>query len=184
MMTSNPIQQLDDQAMALFKEDEFDQAAALFQQAAEKYQESGESNLAAEARNNQSVALLQAGNPEDALAAALGTETIFAAAGDIVRQAQALGNQAAAHEALHHLDQAASLYLQAAEIFKSSNEFEFYSLVMKNVSSIRMRQRKLLDSLFAMNQALSVKPKLTFRERIIRSLSNLAFRMFTRPPAI
>jgi tetratricopeptide (TPR) repeat protein len=183
-MTSTAIQQLAEQAMQLFKDDEFDQAAALFQQAAEKFQESGEANLAAEARNNQSVALLQAGNPQGALSAALGTEKIFSEAGDGVRQAQALGNQAAAHEALHHLDQAANLYLQAAEIFKSSNELDFFSLVMKNVSSIRMRQRKFLDSLFAMNQALSVKSRLTFRERIIRSLSNLAFRMFTRPPAI
>ena len=183
-MTSNAIHQLADQAMQLFKDDEFERAADLFQQAAEKYQESGEAILAAEARNNQSVALLQAGNPEGALTAALGTETIFAEAGDGVRQAQALGNQAAAHEALHHLDQAANLYLQAAEIFKTSNELEFFSLVMKNVSSIRMRQRKFLDSLFAINQALSVKSKLTFRERIIRSLSNLAFRMFNRPPAI
>ena len=62
-MTSTAIQQLAEQAMQLFKDDEFEQAAALFQQAAEKYQESGEANLAAEARNNQSVALLQAGNP-------------------------------------------------------------------------------------------------------------------------
>jgi tetratricopeptide (TPR) repeat protein len=183
-MTTNDIQNTTDQAMKLFREEEFDQAAVMFEQAAEMHQAAGDLTKAAEARNNQSVALLQAGNPELALAASLGTETIFQNAGDLVRQAQALGNQAAAHEALHQLEQAANLYLQAAVIFKSANEFEYFSLVMKNVSSIRMRQRKVLDSLFSMNQALSLKPKLTIREKLIQSLSNLAFKLFNRPPSI
>jgi len=183
-MTIPSPQQAADQAMKLFKDEEFEQAADLFQQAANQYQQSGEFLLAAEARNNQSVALLQAGKSEEALAAALGTETVFSEAGDSLRQAQALGNQAAAHQAMHHLDQAAELYLKASKIFKAANQLEFYTLVMKNVSSIRMSQRKFLDSLFAMNQALSVKTKLSLRERLIRFLSNLAFRMFNRPPSI
>jgi tetratricopeptide (TPR) repeat protein len=173
-----------DQAMKLFKADEFDQAALLFQQAAVEFEQAGQFSLAAEARNNQSVALLQAGKPDEALKAARGTEDIFSSTGDPLRQAQALGNQAAALQDLNQLGQAADLYLKAAEIFKSINQLDFFTLVMKNVSSIRMKQRRFLDSLFAMNQALSVKRNLTLRERLIRSLSNLAFRMFNRPPSI
>ncbi len=171
-----------EQAMQFFKDEEFELAAELFQQTAAEFTHTGDLVLAAEARNNQSVALLQAGKPAEALAAASGTEIVFKEAGDASRQAQSLGNQAAAQQALNHLPEAVDLFLQAAEIFKTSNELEFYSLVMKNISSIRMRQGKPMDSLFAMNQALNVKTHLSLRERIIRWLSNLAFRMFNRPP--
>lgn len=175
-------EKLIEQAMLLFKEEDFLQAANLFHQAAEEFLQSGDQLKAAEARNNQGVALLQAGKPAEALAALTGTDLVFKAAGDNSRQAQALGNQAAAHQSLGHLEQAAVLYLQSAEILKSIGQDEYYTLVMKNVSSIRMKQRRFLDSLFAMNQALSGKKKLTFQERMIKSLSNFAFRMFSRPP--
>ena len=66
--------------------------------------------LAAEMSNNESVALLQAGQPGRALEAARGTDALFASASDPKRQAMALGNQAAALDALGRSDEALETY--------------------------------------------------------------------------
>jgi len=174
--------QLSSQAMHLYQDEEFDQAASLFEQAAQAYQQAGNALKYAEEKNNQSVALLRAGNPGGAYLASRGTEEVFARANDPIRQAKALGNQAAALEAQKKLSEAISLYSQAADILKSNNEPDLASLLLKSVSSIRMRQGKMLESLMMMRQALSLKSHLTLREKLIKSLSDFAFKLLNRPP--
>ena len=71
-------------------------AAELFHQAAQAYILGRNGLLAAEMKNNASVAHLQAGDPQKALDAALDTDKVFEAAKDIKRWATAVGNQAAA----------------------------------------------------------------------------------------
>ena len=61
-------------------------SADLFSQAAQAYTSEQDELNAAEMKNNQSVALLQAGKEEEALQATEGTEDIFQNAGDIKRQ--------------------------------------------------------------------------------------------------
>ena len=75
-------------------------AAGLFSQAAQAYASTGNVLDAAEMRNNESVALLQAGNAGEALQAVEGTEQVFLQAGDLKRQGIAIGNRAAALEGL------------------------------------------------------------------------------------
>jgi len=173
--------QLSKQAMQLYNEEEFEQAASLFGQAAHAYQQAGNASKSAEEKNNQSVALLRAGKPSDAYLASRGTEEIFARAADPIRQAKALGNQAAALEAQKKLNEAISLYSQAAEILKSNNEPDLASLLLKSISSIRMRQGKMLESLMMMRQALGIKSHLNLREKLIKSLSDFAFKLINRP---
>lgn len=69
--------------------------------------------------NNCSVAYLKAGNAAAALEAVTGTDAIFAEKGDRLRQAMALGNQAAALEGLNQLDAAIGSYNQSAELLTS-----------------------------------------------------------------
>jgi tetratricopeptide (TPR) repeat protein len=69
---------------------------------------------AAEMKNNESVALLQAGKAKEALQATDGTEEVFQKAGDIKRQGIAVSNRAAALEGLKKWKEALAEYDRAA----------------------------------------------------------------------
>ena len=87
---------INDQGKEAFQQGNFEKAVALFEQAAEAHHKAENPLDAAEALNNLSVALLQLERAEEALQAADGTDRIFEEEGDVLRQAMALGNQAAA----------------------------------------------------------------------------------------
>jgi len=94
------IEQLKKEAERAYQSKDYLAAALAFNAAADGSSTLGDGIQAAEMHNNASVAYLQADQPEKALESALDTNQVFAEVGDSRRQAIALGNQAAAYEAL------------------------------------------------------------------------------------
>ncbi len=166
-MTPNP-DQLAEQGKQAFRKKNFDEAAELFNQAAEGYTSDRAGLMAAEMRNNMSVALLQAGKAEESLAAALDTDRVFAEAEDIKRQGMALGNQAAALEALNRYDEAIEKYDLAAQLFSRAGEGDLRSLVMKSSAAIKLKTGRVTDSAFKMMGSLEAKDHPSFFERILK----------------
>jgi tetratricopeptide (TPR) repeat protein len=160
--------QLAEQGKQAFKNKNFDEAAGLFSQAAEGYTLSGDSLMSAEMQNNVSVALLQAGKPKESLAAALDTDQVFAGAKDIKRQGMALGNQAAALEALNRYDEATEKYDLAAQLFDQAGEGDLRAMVMKSSAAIKLKRGKVTDSAFKMMGSLDAKDNPSFFERILK----------------
>ena len=115
-MTIEP-QKIAEQGIQAFSAKKFDQAASAFAEAASAYEALNDPLNVAEMKKNQSVALLQAWQAQAAYDAAAGTDEIFAQTGDVNRQAMALGNQAAALDALKKLDQALEAYERSAALF-------------------------------------------------------------------
>lgn len=162
-MTPEPAE-LSELGKKAFQDKKFGEAAELFKQAA-----GGSTGLvSAEMMNNASVALLQAGKPQEALDAALGTDEIFAGANDLKRQAMALGNQAAALEVLGRSDDAIAKYELSAELFGQAGEGDLRSMVMKSAAGIKLKTGKITDSAFKMMGSLDVKETPTLFERILR----------------
>jgi tetratricopeptide (TPR) repeat protein len=166
-MTPNP-DQLAEQGKQAFRKKNFDEAADLFNQAAEGYTSDRAGLMAAEMRNNMSVALLQAGRAQESLAAALDTDRIFAEIQDFKRQGMALGNQAAALEALNRYDEAIEKYDFAAQLFSQAGEGDLRSLVMKSSAAIKLKTGKVTDSAFKMMGSLEAKDHPSFFERILK----------------
>ena len=166
-MTLEPAQ-LSEQGKKAFENKKFDEAAELFRQAGEGYTLGRAGLMAAEMKNNMSVALLQAGRPQEALDAALGTDQIFESAKDIKRQGMAMGNQAAALEGLNRFDEAIAAYERSAELFAQAGEGDLRSMVMKSAAAIKLKTGKITDSAFKMMGSLDVKENLTFFERILK----------------
>ncbi|GAP15118.1 hypothetical protein LARV_02899 [Longilinea arvoryzae] len=158
------------QAQTAYEAEEFQQAARLFLDAAEAYKTSGDDILAAEAMNNQSVALLKAGDAKGALAAAEGTDQIFASVGDQRRQAMALGNVASALDDLKERERALDLYRQSAALFEKINEPDLRALVMQRISSIQMQQGKRIEAMATMQDGLAQKKNLSLADRILKGL--------------
>ncbi|MBI9046127.1 MAG: hypothetical protein JEZ06_16665 [Anaerolineaceae bacterium] len=158
----------------------FDKAAALFQEAQAEYEMAGDELNAAEMANNKSVALLQGGNPQKSYEAALGTDLIFKKHADILRQAMALGNQAAALEEMGDLQQALFLYQEASSLLKDSEHKEIRSIILKSISVLQIKTGDQLKSLASMQAALDESPKLNMRERILKKVLNTPFKMMKK----
>jgi len=176
----NAPQVLTGEAQTAYEAEEFQQAARLFQEAADAYYKSNNEVLAAEARNNQSVALLKAGDAQGALAAAEGTDLIFAAVGDQRRQAMALGNMAAALEDLKDRNRAVDLYQQSAVLFEKIGEADLRALVLQRISSIQMQQGKRVEALSTMQDGLAQKKSLSLADRILKGLLRIIGNMANR----
>lgn len=167
MPDNDPAKLVEDGKRA-FEQKQFDLASNLFQQAAEVYALNYDITLAAEAKNNLSVALLQAGKAKAALDAVIGTDEVFAVAKDLKRQAMALGNQAAALEALHRYDEAIAHYERAAEIFAYAGEGDLRAMVMQSAAALKLKKGKVAESAFKMMGALEAKEKPSLLDRILR----------------
>ena len=166
-MTTEPTK-LAEQGKQAFQEKKFEEAAELFQGASEKFSLAQDRLMAAEMKNNRSVALLQAGRAQEALDAVGNTNQLFAEAGEIRRAAMALGNEAAALDALHRYDEAIKKYERSADLFADAKDGDMRAMVLKSAAAIKLKTGKITDSAFKMMGSLDAKEKPSIFERIMR----------------
>ena len=95
---------------------------------------------------------------------------------DLRRQAFALGNRAAALEALGHLDDAAQDYENSANILKDIGEHELRADVLQSLSAIQLRTRKPLQALATMRAGIDNVEHPTLKQRLLKRLLNIPFR--------
>jgi tetratricopeptide (TPR) repeat protein len=150
-------------------------AADLFSQAAQAYDNVQDELNAAEMKNNQSVALLQAGKAEDALSATDGTEAIFQKAGDLKRQGIAVANRAAALERLKKYSEAMDEYNRAANFFEEAGEGDMHSIVRKATAEIFLKRGYIGNTQVDMLDSLRLVEKPTFTQRILKFLMRWGF---------
>jgi len=148
----------------------FDAAANLFAQAAQAYENIQDALNAAEMKNNQSVALLQAGKAKDALQVTDGTEEIFQQAGDLKRQAIAISNRAAALEGLKKLDDALAEYDRAASIFEQAGEGDMHSIVRKAAANLNLKRGHITASQMDVYDSMRLVEKPTLTQRFVKFL--------------
>jgi tetratricopeptide (TPR) repeat protein len=151
----------------------FAEAAGHFSQAAAAYAAEGDELNAAEMSNNQSVALLNHGQPQAALEAARGTDLVFARLGDRHRQGMALANQAAALEALDRLDEAIEIYERSAALLEEAGAGDTHAYVMKALAAIRLRRGKVSESAMDMLSYLNALEKPNFLQRLLKTILRL-----------
>lgn len=163
------------EAKECYSRKDYSQAADLYRKAAEVYKSQNDKVNAAEQMNNCSVACLQAGEPQSALEAAAGTDTVFSDIHDTVREALAKGNQAAALEDLHRDTEALDLYRKSADLLKTTDEKEYRSYVMKKISALQIRTGDKMDATVSMYGALQDKKNLTGKEKTLKKMLDTLF---------
>ena len=161
---------LEEEAKDLYKAGKFQQAAECFSQAAAFYLKEEEYLLAAEMRNNQSVALLKAKKPHLALDAVRGTDEIFHEAGDLLKEGMALANQATALKDLGENQKAIDDFNTAAKIFKNSGEQGMHLQTMQSISALKLKTRNIAGALFSMQEGLDELENPNLRQKLLRSL--------------
>src|SRR5579859_6863028 len=160
--------ELKEQGLAFFRKDQYPEAAERFAQSASAYEAQGDALQAAEARNNLGVVRLAQQDWAGALAAVEGTPQVFAAAGDRLRQAQAIA------------DQAAEGYEQAIDLFTELGEQETRASCWKALSGVQLKQDKKLQALASMQAGLALSPSLNAREKTLKGLLDKAISMIGR----
>lgn len=163
-----------------YEDEDYQNAAQQFEQAAQTYQAAGEKVLAAEMWNNCSVAHLKSGNARLALEVVKGSDQIFADAGDLQKQAMSLGNQAAALEGLHRFEEALDLYLQSNQILKEIGDQDFRPYVLQSIAGLQLRTGRQLDALVSSDIALGMKKKLSLQERFLKKLLEITKKLLNR----
>jgi tetratricopeptide (TPR) repeat protein len=179
-MTENKPASFEEEAKKLYRAGKFKQAADGFSQAAAFYLERDENLLAAEMRNNQSVALLKAKKPRLALEAVRGTDKTFHEAGDPLKQGMALANQATALQGLGEKQKAIADFTRAAEIFKDRGEKQMYLQTMQSISSLKMKNRNLVGALFSMQEGLDELDNPNLRQKLLRTLLRIPQNMIDK----
>jgi tetratricopeptide (TPR) repeat protein len=165
--------QLAEEGKRAFAAGRYAEAAIAFREASRGFSLGRDGLHAAEMDNNLSVTLLKDNQPQQALNVAAGTDEIFESAGDTIRQATALSNQAAALEALKRLDEALPLYERAAELFDQKGEKDMRSMVLKSIAAIRLKQGKLEAAGMEMLGSLGAVEKPNLLQRILRFILRL-----------
>ena len=164
------IDQLTNRAKQAYGAKKFKEAIDLFGQAADIYTTNGDILMAAEMKNNQSVALLQNGNAQASFDIAVGTDEVFAREGDKKRQGMALANQASALEALKKKKEALELYERSASLLAEAGENNLRADVMRSISAIKVGQGKFVDAVMSMQDGVIEIKEPTLKQRIIKKL--------------
>ena len=151
-------------------------AASLFSQAAQAYASVQDELNAAEMKNNESVALLQAGKAKEALQATDGTEAVFQRAGDLNRQGIAVSNRAAALEGLKKWNEALAEYDRAAVLFEEAGEGDMHSTVRKTAAGIHLKRGRVGDSQMDVLDSLRLVEKPSLSQRLMKFLMRIGIR--------
>lgn len=170
-------QQIAKEAQSAYKMGDYASAAQSYAAARQSYLAANDPLMAAEMANNLSVALLQAGDPQGAWQAVEGTAILFSQAGDRKRQALALGNQAAALEALQRPEEAEQAYWLSAEILKDLGETDLRLSVMQSISAMQLRSGRQLQAVATMQAGIENIEKPTPKQRLLKRLLNVPMKM-------
>jgi tetratricopeptide (TPR) repeat protein len=165
------------QGKKLFSQKKYLSAIEQFQFASDHFRSAKDWMMQAEMQNNLSVCHLMAGNAAAALKEAESTDKIFADGGDVRRQAMALGNQAAAQEALKHPDKALELYKKSNQFLKQVGDRELRAVVLKHISALQLKTGEKYQALASMNTALNEEPKPSVKEKWLKRLLGRIFRL-------
>lgn len=172
METMDPVV-LAEQGKQEYSSGKYAAAADLFSQAAQAYENMQDALNAAEMKNNQSVALLQAGSAKDALRVTDGTEEVFQKAGDLKRQGIAVGNRAAALEGLKKWEEALAEYERAASLLEQAGEGDLHSVVRKAAANLNLKRGKIAASQMDVYDSLRLVEKPTLTQRIMKFLMRI-----------
>ena len=89
----------------------------------------------------------------------------------------AIGNQAAALEALGRLEEAAANYERSAELLKGIGEDQLRATVMQSLSTLQLKMGRQLEALATMSAGLGGLKHPSPKQRIVKKLLQAPFKL-------
>lgn len=159
-------EQLKEEGLAFFRRGMHDEALSKFEAAAHAFAEEGNDLGRAEALNNIGVVQRVRNEWPAAEAALKEAAALFAQAGDDNRHGQALGNLGDYYAFRGDQEEAAHYYSDGAELLGRSGDGERQAQLLRALSLLRLRQRRLTESIFVMEQSLEARTRLNPFQRL------------------
>ena len=163
-------EQLAKEGKDLYEQEEYHEAAERFKQASIAYADGEDQVTAAEMDNNRSVSLLQAGEFQPALDAVGESDFIFESAGDVRRQAMAIGNRASALAKLGKKKEAQESFWEAARLLGDINESDLRASVLQSISKLQMSEGRFMEAISSMESGLENTQKLSLTKKLLKKL--------------
>lgn len=179
-MTPETSSDLENRAVAAFREGRLEDAIAGFAAARQAFLAKGNQVKEAEMASNLCVAFLQADQPQEALEVIKDVPTVLLDLGDMNRAAYAYGNLGSALEACGDHDLAEVAYRHAIDLFANLGDTEQHNYTLQALSRLQLRRGKPLEAVSTMQTGLDDEKNPRLLNRLLRRLLKLPFRLFGR----
>jgi len=163
--------------LAAYRAKDYPKAIGLFSAAKAAFLDMNNPLSAAEAANNLAMVLLMTGKYHEAWEQLVGTDKVFSDAEDRQKQAFAIGNQAAVLEKQGKKKEAIDYYQQSNQILKEIGDRENRYQVLAALSTLQLRSGDYLQAVASRYAALSLKPQLSAREKVLLALLKIPFKL-------
>ena len=168
---STSAEELKNQGVKLFQQQDYEAAARTFQQAQDAYNEAGQHDMSAEMLTNIGLVHRALGEHQQALDMMQQALNIFQELDDAKRTAMVLGNMGGVYSGLGDKEQAYKCYRQAADIFAEIGETKLHGETLVALGSLQMREGKFTAGAATYTAGLDELDSLSASQKIIKGLT-------------
>ena len=167
-------QELQEQGVKLFQQQDYEDAARIFRQAQDAYEAEDSIDMVAEMQVNIGLVHRALGENQQALDSIQEALHTFQELQDARRTAMVLGNLGGVYVALGDKEQAYNCFRQAADIFEELGEKKLYGETLVAMGDLQVRDGKVLAGAATYEVGLENLDELNASQKVIKGL--LGFR--------
>ncbi len=167
-------QELQEQGVKLFQQQDYEDAARIFRQAQDAYEADSAPDMVAEMQVNIGLVHRALGENQQALDMIQEALHAFQELQDTRRTAMALGNMGGVYVALGDKEQAYNCFRQAADIFEELGEKKLYGETLVAMGDLQVRDGKVMAGAATYEVGLENLDELNASQKVIKGL--LGFR--------
>jgi tetratricopeptide (TPR) repeat protein len=161
---------LQDAGLKLYRDGQYEEAAAKFIEAQQAYGAANDQVNAAECANNRGVCWRQAAKWDEATAAFTEARSMFQALSDVKGEGQVVGNLAALADSQNDKDRAADLYLESIDLLEKAGAKDLAKDSYTALSRLRLKRRDFMGAIGAYDAGLDEIDKPNVMQRVVRRI--------------
>lgn len=161
---------LQDAGLKLYRDGQYEEAAAKFAEAQQAYAAANDQVNAAECVNNRGVCWRQAAKWDEATAAFTEARSIFQTLSDVKGEGQVVGNLAALADSQGDKDRSADLYLEAIALLEKAGAKDLAKDCYTALSRLRLKRRDVMGAISAYDAGLEEIEKPNIMQRMVRKI--------------
>lgn len=164
---------LKDQGIRQFMQQDYEAAAETFRKAAAAYEDEGKADIVAEMQVNLGLALHSMGQYDEALEQMNMAHAVFTQINDRHRTAQCLGNMARVYAKMGNTEQAITNYREASATFIELDDEENYGQTVLAIADLQLRSGQLMKAAATYEVGLEYVKNPNARQKMMKSLLGL-----------
>lgn len=170
-------QELQDRGIKLFQRKEYEEAARVFHEAQQLYEEEGKPDMAAEMQVNVGLIHRALGEHQQALDAMQTALRVFQGMNDRKRMAMVLGNLGGVYAAMDDKEQAYNSYRTAADLFDELGEKKLHGETLVAMGALQFKEGKFGVGSASYEVGLNELDNLSASQKVLKGLIGIRNRL-------